>query len=45
LEVGDVIRLIPNHACTVSNLGREFIGIRDGRIEEVIPIDAAGGVH
>jgi D-serine deaminase-like pyridoxal phosphate-dependent protein len=45
LAVGDVIRLVPNHACTVSNLGREFLGIRDGRIEELIPIDAAGGVH
>lgn len=45
LQVGDVLRLIPNHACTITNLGGEFLGIRDGRIEEVIPIDAAGGVH
>jgi D-serine deaminase-like pyridoxal phosphate-dependent protein len=45
LEVGAVVRLVPNHACVVANLGREYLGIRDGRIEEIIAIDAAGGVH
>jgi D-serine deaminase-like pyridoxal phosphate-dependent protein len=45
LDVGAVVRIIPNHACVVGNLAREFLGIRDGRIDEVIPIDAAAGVH
>jgi len=43
--VGDRVRVLPNHACAVGNLGREYFGVRDGIIEEVIPIDAAGGVH
>ena len=43
--VGDRVRVVPNHACAVGNLGREYLGVRDGVIEEVIPIDAAGGVH
>jgi D-serine deaminase-like pyridoxal phosphate-dependent protein len=45
LAVGDVVRIVPNHACVVGNLGRVFLGVRDGIIEEIIPIDAAGGVH
>jgi len=45
LAVGDVVRLVPNHACVVANLAREYLGIRDGRIEEIIAIDAAGGVR
>jgi D-serine deaminase-like pyridoxal phosphate-dependent protein len=45
LAVGDVVRIVPNHACVVGNLGHHFVGIRDGIVEELIPIDAAGGVH
>jgi len=45
LAIGDRLRIVPNHACTVSNLGRRFYGLRDGVVSEVISIDAAGGVH
>ncbi len=45
LAVGDRVRILPNHACTVGNLGRAFHGIRDGRVVEELKIDAAGGVH
>ena len=45
LAVGDRILVTPNHACSVGNLGRSYYGIRDGVIEEVMAIDAAGGVH
>jgi D-serine deaminase-like pyridoxal phosphate-dependent protein len=45
LAVGDVVRIVPNHACVVGNLGRVFLGLRDGIVEEIIPIDAAAGVH
>lgn len=45
LAIGDRIRIVPNHACTVSNLGRRFHGLRAGVVTEIIPLDAAGGVH
>jgi D-serine deaminase-like pyridoxal phosphate-dependent protein len=45
LAVGDVVQVIPNHACVVGNLARSYYGTRDGIVEEVIPIDASGGVH
>ncbi|HET9661320.1 MAG TPA: alanine racemase [Thermomicrobiales bacterium] len=41
-QVGDTLRLIPNHACTTVNLSDELIGIRDGRIVSVWPIEARG---
>ena len=45
LRPGDRVRVLPNHACSVGNLGRSYVGVRNGIIEEIIPIDAAGGVH
>jgi D-serine deaminase-like pyridoxal phosphate-dependent protein len=45
IAVGDRIRIVPNHVCSVSNLGRQFYGLRGGVVEEVIPIEASGGVH
>lgn len=45
LAIGDHIRIVPNHVCTVSNLGRRFHGLRNGIVTEIIPLDAAGGVH
>ena len=45
LRPGDRVRVLPNHSCTIGNLGRSYLGVRDGIIEEVISIDAAGGVH
>jgi D-serine deaminase-like pyridoxal phosphate-dependent protein len=45
IAVGDRVRIVPNHACSVSNLARRFYGLRKGIVREVIPVDAAGGVH
>lgn len=45
LAVGDRIRVIPNHVCSVSNLGRRFYGLRGPVVEEIMSIDASGGVH
>ncbi len=45
IAVGDRIRIVPNHVCSVSNLGRQFYGLRGRVVEEVIPIEASGGVH
>ena len=45
LAIGDRLRIVPNHVCTATNLGRTFYGVRNGIVREVMPIDAAGGVH
>lgn len=45
IAIGDRIRVVPNHVCSVSNLARRFYGLRGQAVVEVIPIDAAGGVH
>ena len=45
LRPGDHVRILPNHSCTIGNLGRSYVGVRNGIIEEFISIDASGGVH
>jgi D-serine deaminase-like pyridoxal phosphate-dependent protein len=45
LAIGDRVRVVPNHVCSVTNLARRFYGIRGDVVREVIPIEAAGGVH
>jgi len=45
LSIGDRVRIVPNHVCSVTNLGRRFYGLRGDTVHEVIPIDASGGVH
>lgn len=42
LTIGDVIRIIPNHVCPVINLADDLFGIRDGRLEKMIPVKARG---
>lgn len=38
LAVGDRVELIPNHACTVANLTSRLIGVREGRVAEILPV-------
>jgi D-serine deaminase-like pyridoxal phosphate-dependent protein len=45
LTIGDRIRIVPNHVCSVSNLGRRFYGLRGSVVDEIMTIDASGGVH
>lgn len=40
LEVGEIVEVIPNHACPVVNLAAEMAGVRNGRLVEVIPVEA-----
>ena len=42
LEIGDKIAVIPNHACVVPNLADEVYGIRNGKLDHLIRIDARG---
>lgn len=42
LQLGQRLRIIPNHACVVSNLFDEVTFVRRGKIEKVTPVDARG---
>ncbi len=44
-SVGEVINIIPNHCCVVSNMVDEVYGLRDGRVEVVWPVAARGKVR
>jgi D-serine deaminase-like pyridoxal phosphate-dependent protein len=43
IDVGDRLRIVPNHACTVANLADVLLGVRDGRVTEVMPVLVKGG--
>ncbi len=44
-KVGEVISIIPNHCCVVSNMVDEVFGVRDGRVEVVWPVTARGATQ
>lgn len=44
-EVGETIRIIPNHTCVVTNLHDELIGVRNGTAERVWPVAARGRIR
>lgn len=44
-RVGEVINIIPNHCCVVTNMVDEVHGIRNGRVEAVWPVAARGKVR
>ncbi|GAB5374311.1 MAG: D-TA family PLP-dependent enzyme [Acuticoccus sp.] len=41
-EIGEVVRVIPNHVCVVVNMVDRIVGVRDGRIEHIFSVDARG---
>ncbi len=41
-EVGDKVRIIPNHACVIPNLAGEMYKIRNGEVEGILAVDARG---
>jgi D-serine deaminase-like pyridoxal phosphate-dependent protein len=43
IHVGDRLRFVPNHACTVTNLAEVLIGVRGETVTEVLPVLARGG--
>lgn len=43
-RIGDVIRIIPNHCCPVTNLFDRVNLIRDGELVETVPVAARGRV-
>ena len=44
-SVGDVVNVIPNHCCVVSNMVDEVYGIRGEQVETVWPVAARGAVR
>jgi D-serine deaminase-like pyridoxal phosphate-dependent protein len=44
-KIGDVVSVIPNHCCVVSNMVDEVYGVRDGVVETVWPVAARGRVR
>ena len=43
--IGEVVSVIPNHCCAVSNMVDEVYGIRNGRVDAVWPVAARGKVR
>lgn len=41
-QIGERVSIIPNHACVVTNLFNEIVGMRGGRVEVVWPVAARG---
>jgi len=41
-EIGDVVRVIPNHVCVAVNMVDQLVTVRDGAIDGVIPVAARG---
>ena len=40
--VGEVVRVVPNHACVVSNLFNQVHGFREDRLERIFQVEARG---
>jgi D-serine deaminase-like pyridoxal phosphate-dependent protein len=43
--VGEVVSVVPNHCCVVSNMVDELHGVRDGKVEETWRVAARGAVR
>jgi D-serine deaminase-like pyridoxal phosphate-dependent protein len=44
-EVGEVVNVVPNHCCVVTNMVDEVVGVRGDRVETVWPVAARGKVR
>jgi hypothetical protein len=44
-KVGEVVSVIPNHCCVVTNMVDEVYGVRGGKVEVVWPVAARGRVR
>lgn len=41
-EIGEEIEIIPNHSCVIPNLNEQVYGLRQGKIEKEITVNARG---
>jgi len=44
-RIGEVVEVVPNHCCVVTNLVNEVYAVRDGAVEAVWPVAARGAVR
>jgi D-serine deaminase-like pyridoxal phosphate-dependent protein len=44
-QVGEVVSVVPNHCCVVSNMVDEVYGVRSGKVEVTWPVAARGTVR
>ncbi|CAG7646314.1 D-threonine aldolase [Paenibacillus solanacearum] len=44
-KIGQEVRIVPNHCCVVTNLHDRLVGVRNGRFEKWLPVDARGKVQ
>jgi D-serine deaminase-like pyridoxal phosphate-dependent protein len=44
-RVGEVVHVVPNHCCVVTNMVDEVVGVRGDRVELVWPVAARGKVR
>jgi D-serine deaminase-like pyridoxal phosphate-dependent protein len=44
-EIGEIVTVIPNHTCVVTNLHAQLVGVRAGRVEVVWDVAARGLVR
>lgn len=44
-KIGEVVSVIPNHCCSVSNMNDEVHGVRNGMVELTWPVAARGKVR
>jgi D-serine deaminase-like pyridoxal phosphate-dependent protein len=44
LEPGDLVHILPNHSCVVSNLVDQIRLVEDGRVVETLPVSARGKI-
>jgi D-serine deaminase-like pyridoxal phosphate-dependent protein len=44
-KVGELVSIIPNHCCVVSNMVDEVFGARGGEVEQVFAVAARGKVR
>ena len=44
-EIGEIIHVVPNHCCVVSNMVDELYGVRDGKVETTWRVAARGTVR
>ena len=41
-DVGDVVRIVPNHVCVSVNMFDHLVAVRGGEVEQIIPVAARG---
>ena len=44
-KIGEIVNVVPNHCCVVSNMVDEMYGVRGDRVEAVWPVAARGMVR